>query len=249
LVGANGVGKSTLMRILAGTLTPDDGDASVGGIVGYMPQDVDAAGDTRTVRELLLSLAASALRRAGERVIAEERALAADDQVAGMRLGTAIADFSALGGYELEGRWDASCRRIVRTGFAELADRPAVTLSGGERKRLVLDALFASDADVLLMDEPDNFLDVPAKLSLEREVRSSKKTMLIISHDREVLSGSASAILTWPTPPGAPTTCSAAVRRRGWRSWFWSSSVTTSCSSTSRPTTSTSSPLRRLSRR
>ncbi|MEA2214270.1 MAG: hypothetical protein QOF83_4218 [Solirubrobacteraceae bacterium] len=196
LVGANGVGKSTLMRILAGWLTPDDGDAAVGGIVGYMAQDVGAAGDARSVRELLLSLAPPALRQAGERVIAEERALADGDEVAGMRLGTAIADFSALGGYELEGQWDVACRRIVRTGFAELADRAAVTLSGGERKRLVLDTLFASDADVLLLDEPDNFLDVPAKLSLEGRIRASKKTVLMISHDREVLSGSARAILT-----------------------------------------------------
>jgi ATPase subunit of ABC transporter with duplicated ATPase domains len=196
LVGANGVGKSTLTRILAGLLGPDDGDASVGGIVGHMAQDVGAAGEARSVRELLLSLAPPALRQAGQRVIEEERALAGGDHVAGMRLGTAIADFSGLGGYELEGQWDASCRRIIRAGFSELADRPAVTLSGGERKRLVLDTLFASDADVLLLDEPDNFLDVPAKLSLEHTVRSSKKTVLIISHDREVLTGAAGAILT-----------------------------------------------------
>ena len=68
-------------------------------------------------------------------------------------------------------QWDAACRRIVRAPFDELADRPAVTLSGGERKQLVLDVLFASDADVLLLDEPDNFLDVPAKLALERRIR------------------------------------------------------------------------------
>ena len=67
------------------------------------------------------------------------------------------------GGYELEGQWDAACRRIVRAPFDELADRPAATLSGGERKQLVLDVLFASDADVLLLDEPDNFLDVPGQ--------------------------------------------------------------------------------------
>jgi ATPase subunit of ABC transporter with duplicated ATPase domains len=113
-----------------------------------------------------------------------------------MQLGTAIADWSGLGGYELEGQWDAACRRIVRSSFEELADRPAVTLSGGERKRLVLDVLFASDADVLLLDEPDNFLDVSAKLALERQIGASKKTVLMISHDREVLSGAVRAILT-----------------------------------------------------
>jgi ATPase subunit of ABC transporter with duplicated ATPase domains len=196
LVGSNGVGKSTLLRVLAGVLTPDEGESSVGGIVAYMPQDVGAADDSRTVRELLLSLAPLAVRNAGERVLHAEAELAAGDQTAGMELGTAIADWSTLGGYELEGQWDASCRRIVRASFDELADRPAVTLSGGERKRLVLDVLFASDADVLLLDEPDNFLDVPAKLALEQQVRSTKKTVLMVSHDREVLSGAVRSILT-----------------------------------------------------
>src|SRR5262249_40840597 len=80
--------------------------------------------------------------------------------------------------------------------FEELADRAAVTLSGGERKQLVLDVLFASDANVLLLDEPDNFLDVPAKLALERRIRESKKTVLMISHDREGLSGAVRSIVT-----------------------------------------------------
>ncbi len=196
LVGANGVGKTTLLKLLAGTLRPDDGEASVGGIVGYMPQDVGVSADVRTVRELLLSLAPRAVRSAGERVLQCEMHLAAGDQAAGTRLGAAIADWSALGGYELEGQWDASCRRIVHRPFAELADRRAVTLSGGERKRLVLDVLFASDADVLLLDEPDNFLDVPSKLALERRIAASKKTVLMISHDREMLAGAVSSILT-----------------------------------------------------
>jgi ATPase subunit of ABC transporter with duplicated ATPase domains len=196
LVGANGVGKTTLLRVLTGELAADEGEVSVGGIVGFMAQDVGAADDARTVRELLLSLAPLAVRLAGERVLACEAQLAAGDDAAGMRLGTAIADWSALGGYELEGEWDAACRRIVRAAFDELAERPAVTLSGGERKRLVLDVLFASDADVLLLDEPDNFLDVPAKLELERAIATTKKTVLMISHDREVLSGAVRSILT-----------------------------------------------------
>jgi ATPase subunit of ABC transporter with duplicated ATPase domains len=196
LVGANGVGKTSLFKVLVGALPPDEGEVSVGGIVAYMPQDVGVADDERSVRELLLSLGPVAVRRAGERVLGYEAELAAGDAAAGMKLGAAIADWSTLGGYELEGQWDAACRRIVRASFDELADRPAVTLSGGERKRLVLDVLFASDADVLLLDEPDNFLDVPAKLALEGQVRSTKKTVVMISHDREVLAGAVGSIVT-----------------------------------------------------
>ncbi len=196
LVGFNGVGKTTLLRILAGELDPDEGEASVGGMASYMPQDVGLADDERTVRELLLSLSPRALRRAGEQVLACERELAAGDATAGMKLGAAIADWSALGGYELEGQWDVASRRIIRQPFADVAERPAITLSGGERKQLVLEVLFSSDADALLLDEPDNFLDVPAKLALERRIRAAKKTVVLISHDRELLCGAVGSIVT-----------------------------------------------------
>jgi ATPase subunit of ABC transporter with duplicated ATPase domains len=195
-VGANGVGKTTLLRILAGELSADDGELSIGGRAAFMPQDVGVSDGGRTVRELLLSLAPRALRLAGQRVLAFEAELARGDDAAGMKLGAAIADWSALGGYELEGQWDAASRRIVRRPFAEIAERPRVTLSGGERKQLVLEVVLASDADVLLLDEPDNFLDIPAKLALERRVRDSKKTVLMISHDRELLTGAAGSIVT-----------------------------------------------------
>ena len=196
LVGTNGVGKSTLLRILVGELSPDEGEYAVGGSVGYMPQNVGVSDGEQTVRGLLLSLAPRSVRQAGESMLALESQLEAGDPSAGMKLGEAIADWSALGGYELEGQWDAACRRIIRASFAEVADRPARTLSGGERKQLVLDVLFASDAQVLLLDEPDNFLDVPAKLALERRVRSSKKTIVMISHDREVLAAAVGTIVT-----------------------------------------------------
>ncbi len=196
LVGANGVGKSTLLKILVGLLPADEGEAAHGGRLAYMAQDVGVGDGDGTVRELLLSLAPRAVRAAGEAMLTLERQLDAGDSDAGMGLGVAIADWSALGGYELEGQWDASCRRIVRASVAELAERPARTLSGGERKQLVLDVLFSSDADVLALDEPDNFLDVPAKLALEQRIRTSKKTIVMISHDREVLAGAVGTIVT-----------------------------------------------------
>ena len=196
LVGANGVGKSTLLRVLAGELPADEGEADVGGRAAYMPQDVGLGEEARTVRELLLRLAPRALRGAGERMVASESALASGDDSAGVTLGVAIGEWSDLGGYELEAEWDRACRRIVRAPFADIADRPAATLSGGERKRLVLDLLLSSDADVLLLDEPDNFLDVPAKRALEAQIAGTKKTVLVISHDRDLLAGAVRQILT-----------------------------------------------------
>jgi ATPase subunit of ABC transporter with duplicated ATPase domains len=198
LVGANGVGKTTLFKILAGRLPADDGDVDIG-TFAYMPQDVGVGPDSgRTVRELLLEAAPARLRDAGERMIAAERELAAgaDPAGAGMRLGEAIGDWSELGGYELEGQWDAACRRIVRAPLDEVGARATTELSGGERKQLVLEVLFTSDASVLLLDEPDNFLDVPAKLELEARIAASKKTIVLISHDRDLLAAACNAILT-----------------------------------------------------
>jgi ATPase subunit of ABC transporter with duplicated ATPase domains len=200
LVGTNGVGKSTLMRILAGELVATEGEAVHGGRLLAMAQDVgvDTPAAPQTVRGMLLRLAPGPLRRAGEAMAAAEASLTRGDDVgqAGIALAEAIGDWSALGGYELEAGWDTACRRIVRAGFDELAERAAGTLSGGERKQLVLDVLLRSDADLLLLDEPDNFLDVPAKLALERTIRGSRKTILMISHDREVLAGSVDQIVT-----------------------------------------------------
>src|SRR5918999_1538329 len=164
LVGANGVGKTTLFKILAGRPPADDGDVDIG-TFAYMPQDVGVGPDSgRTVRELLLEAAPARLRDAGERMLAAERELVAgaDPAGAGMRLGEAIGDWSELGGYELEGQWGAACRRIVR----------------------------------VLLDEPDNFLDVPAKLELEARIAASKKTVLLISHDRDLLAAACTSILT-----------------------------------------------------
>ena len=196
LVGANGVGKSTLFGVLAGRLPADAGDVDIGPFA-YMAQDVGVGADSgRTVRELLLRTAPRRLRVAGTRMLEDERALAKGDDEAGVRLGETIGEWSTLGGYELEGRWDAVCRRVLDSPLDEAGDRDAHTLSGGERKRLVLELLFASDAPALLLDEPDNFLDIPGKRWLEETIKSARKTVLVISHDRELLSAACDSIVT-----------------------------------------------------
>jgi ATPase subunit of ABC transporter with duplicated ATPase domains len=197
LIGTNGVGKTTLMRLLAGELAVASGDVAIGSFA-YMPQNVGVGDDSLTVREMLLQVAPSRLQDAGLRAVRSERDLenGSDPADAGVRLGQALSDWSERGGYELEAVWDSACRDVVRAGLDDVGGLPATMLSGGERKRLVLAALFASEASVLLLDEPDNFLDIPAKRELEALISSSKKTVLLISHDRELLSGATNSIVT-----------------------------------------------------
>jgi ATPase subunit of ABC transporter with duplicated ATPase domains len=196
LVGANGVGKTTLLRILAGELPPLEGTAAVEGALLYMPQDVGSAAGT--VHELLLWTAPAHLRASGAALLAAERALADDsnDAAAGLQVAEAIGAWSDHGGYELEGRWDAVTRQVLGLPLADVSGRPARSLSGGERKRLSLELLFSSDAQVLLLDEPDNFLDVPGKRWLEGAMKRSRKTVVAISHDRELLTAAVDMIVT-----------------------------------------------------
>src|SRR4051812_19712455 len=196
--GANGVGKSTLLRCLAGELDLEQGEIALGGRAAFMRQDVGVGADAGTVRELLLAQAPHALAQAGRAMLESERALAdgADPAEAGMRLGEAIGTWSDLGGYELQARWDAACRAIVGAGFDDVADWPTTSLSGGERKRLVLEVLFGSDADIVLLDEPDNFLDIPAKRALEARIVASPKTVLLISYDRDLLAAATRTTIT-----------------------------------------------------
>jgi ATPase subunit of ABC transporter with duplicated ATPase domains len=196
LIGDNGVGKTTLLRILAGELEADDGTAVVTGTVRYMPQEIGFGDADTSVRRLLSTFAPAPLDAIGARIAAAEDVLAAGDHDAGVDLGEALALWGDLGGYELEAGWDSAARAIVGVGIDEVGDRPATTLSGGERKRLVLQVLLGSRTDVLLLDEPDNYLDIRAKRRLEEQLRASDKTILFVSHDRELLSVAPQRIVT-----------------------------------------------------
>ncbi len=199
LIGNNGVGKTTLMRVLAGELPAADGDASTGGQLRYMAQDVGVGEATTTVREMLIDCSPEPLRSVGHKLLAAEPAAAeaADgDHEPAMALAEVIGEWADVGGYQAEAEWDATLSRVVRSGLNEVGGRLTTQLSGGERKQIVLDLLFNSDAQVLLLDEPDNYLDVPAKRWLEETIRASGKTVLMISHDRELLARATNRVVT-----------------------------------------------------
>jgi len=196
LVGANGVGKTTLMRLIGGDLTPTSGTLAIDGRLGVMRQLVGTANgaDTgpATVQDLLVSLAPRELRASAARLAAAEQR-AGDEPMA---YATALADWGDRGGYTAQQHWDECVTRAVGQRLHEVATRPLRTFSGGEQKRMALEVLLRGDDDVLLLDEPDNFLDVPAKRWLEGELRASRKTILFVSHDRELLASAASRIVT-----------------------------------------------------
>ncbi len=194
IVGANGVGKSTILRILAGELSPDEGECSVGGTVLSMTQDVGMSRPTDTLRDMLLDVALPELRTAGRAMIDAERAML-DGTDDGMAYAEALTEWGDLGGYDLEAQWSAAAARSVKTPVDDVGTRLVGELSGGERKRLVLDLLLNSGADVLLLDEPDNYLDIPTRVWLEEQLRACRSTILMVSHDRSLLERVATKIV------------------------------------------------------
>lgn len=197
LIGDNATGKSTLLKIVAGVYEPEEGVVAVDGSVRYMPQSIGQADDPVTVREFLASLAGSRVEEAALRLHEAEQAnAAAPTEQTGLALAGALGEWAEVHGFEVEAQWDAACTDVLRQPFAAAADRLITTLSGGERKRMALGALLASDAEALLLDEPDNFLDVPAKRWLEQQIRASHKTILVVSHDRELLSDAVDRLVT-----------------------------------------------------
>ena len=113
----------------------------------------------------------------------------------GMAYAEAITVWGDLGGYELEAQWAAAAERSVKTPVDDFTTRKVVELSGGERKRLVLDLLLNSGVDVLLLDEPDNYLDIPTRVWLEEQIRACPSTILMVSHDRSLLERVATKII------------------------------------------------------
>jgi ATPase subunit of ABC transporter with duplicated ATPase domains len=197
LIGPNGAGKTTLIRMAAGDLTPQSGSVSSSGGIGVMRQFIGGIRDDSTVRDLLLSIASRRVREAAARLDAAELVMMErDDEPAQLRYAAALAEWGDAGGYQAEVHWDSCCTSALGVPYERCRWREVRTLSGGEQKRLVLESLLRDKTEVLLLDEPDNYLDVPGKLWLEQQLAATPKTVLLVSHDRELLANCAERIIT-----------------------------------------------------
>jgi ATPase subunit of ABC transporter with duplicated ATPase domains len=194
VVGRNGAGKTSLLRVIAGETPADRGTVLRRGSVGYLPQDPlpDRAGDGATGLERVLGargLVDLSRRLEGARV-ALERSHADPDVRRFVRLED---EYRALDGYRGEARV-----RSIAAGLGLPPDRlalPVRALSGGERRRLELARILFGGTDLLLLDEPTNHLDVDARSWLMRFLASHRGALMVVSHDLALLDRAITRIL------------------------------------------------------
>ena len=191
LTGVNGCGKSTLFKLIAGSMEPDSGVVSVarGARVGLLTQEADIQSDLTVQQEL--ERVFEPLREMERRLRAMEAEMAEqhEDAEACARLSRSYANlldrFEASGGYE----WPSRIQGVLAgLGFARgREDQPARLLSGGEKTRLCLARLLLTQPELLLLDEPTNHLDLQSVQWLEETLKKYRGTVLVISHDRYFL--------------------------------------------------------------
>jgi ATP-binding cassette subfamily F protein 3 len=183
LVGRNGAGKSTLMRVVAGQLEADEGAAEMprAARIGYIAQETPAGPATPFETVLAADTERAALLHDAETTADHHRLAEIHERL------NAIAAHAAPA---------RAARILVGLGFDEAAQqRPLDSFSGGWRMRVALAALLFSGPDLLLLDEPSNHLDLEATLWLEDFLRSYRATMLIVSHERDLLNNVVDHIL------------------------------------------------------
>ena len=216
LIGANGAGKTTLFRIIAGDIDDYEGSVTRSGGLAVMRQFIGHMTEG-TLRDLLLIVSPDPIRRAAKRLADSEVAMMEfDDEPTQMAYAQALSDWAEVGGYDIEVMWDVCTMATLGIPFERAQWRETATLSGGEQKRLVLEAFLRGPQEVLLLDEPDNYLDVPTKRWLEDKILETNKTVLFISHDRELLARVAKTIITVELGASGNTTW---VHGGGWSTY------------------------------
>lgn len=196
LVGPNGVGKSTLLRLLIGQEEADEGTIFYAPSVepGYLPQSTpDFYG--RSLQDLIME-AVGQLRQLEEqmRQLEREMGAASEEQLPNLleEYGHVSARFQDAGGYDLDYRIDAVLNGLQLAYLPR--EREVQTLSGGERARLGLATLLLRSPDLLLLDEPTNHLDFASMEWLENYLSEYRGGVLIVSHDRQFLNRSVNRI-------------------------------------------------------
>ncbi|MBA3577951.1 MAG: ABC-F family ATP-binding cassette domain-containing protein [Sphingomonas sp.] len=183
LVGRNGAGKSTLMRIAAGKLEPDGGSVELpkGARVGYIAQDAPSGSGSPFDHVLAADVERTRLLTSAE---------ASDDPE---QVAEAHERLNAIDAHAAPSR---AAKILAGLGFdEEMQQAPLETFSGGWRMRVALAALLFSEPDVLLLDEPSNHLDLESTVWLEDFLRGYRATMLIVSHERDLLNNVTNYIL------------------------------------------------------
>lgn len=198
ILGPNGAGKSTMLKTITGENPPSEGTISVNGSLLMVDQFVAPATSDMTIQDLMLRYAPPQLAEIRKNLdrLEETVVLGEPSERDQLAYASAIEQWGSHGGWDLEVAWDTAATRALHTEFSAIRFRRASSLSGGEQRRLVLELAFNSDADVLLLDEPDNFLDLPSKHWLEESVANSRKTVIFVSHDRAFVEAAANRLIT-----------------------------------------------------
>ncbi|MFE0652545.1 ribosomal protection-like ABC-F family protein [Streptomyces sp. NPDC059534] len=191
VIGENGSGKSTFLRLLAGLEQPDTGELTVAfpGGTGHLAQTLDL--DPALTVQDAIDEALCDLRELERRLREAEQDLT--DAAALEEYGELLTAFEERGGYEADARVKAAIYGLGLTHIT--ADRVLCTLSGGERSRLALACVLAAQPELLLLDEPTNHLDRDAVDWLAGQLRAHPGTLVAVTHDRGFLERVTTTIL------------------------------------------------------